>query len=138
MMRQGFLQTNVPDMKRRKLMNSILLYGGVMPSVSGLAIPYVLFFVPKTKSGGGGGVLALDRNGNAVDVDGWVSKHGANSKALVQGLRGDATYLLTNEEKNIEDYAVNAVCTHLGCVVPWNSAENKFMCPCHGSQYDNQ
>ena len=31
---------------------------------------------------------------------------------------------------------VNAVCTHLGCVVPWNKAANKFMCPCHGSQYD--
>jgi len=28
------------------------------------------------------------------------------------------------------------VCTHLGCVVPWNRAANKFMCPCHGSQYD--
>ena len=25
---------------------------------------------------------------------------------------------------------------HLGCVVPWNKAANKFMCPCHGSQYD--
>ena len=25
-----------------------------------------------------------------------------------------------------------------GCVVPWNNAENKFMCPCHGSQYNNQ
>jgi cytochrome b6-f complex iron-sulfur subunit len=21
-------------------------------------------------------------------------------------------------------------------VVPWNAAANKFMCPCHGSQYD--
>ena len=31
---------------------------------------------------------------------------------------------------------MNAVCTHLGCVVPWNKAANKFMCPCHGSQYD--
>ncbi|MCJ8282283.1 MAG: Rieske 2Fe-2S domain-containing protein, partial [Rivularia sp. ALOHA_DT_140] len=28
------------------------------------------------------------------------------------------------------------VCTHLGCVVPWKIAENKFKCPCHGSQYD--
>lgn len=27
------------------------------------------------------------------------------------------------------------VCTHLGCVVPWSAATNKFMCPCHGSQY---
>ena len=34
------------------------------------------------------------------------------------------------------DFALNAICTHLGCVVPWVPAENKFMCPCHGSQYD--
>ena len=27
------------------------------------------------------------------------------------------------------------VCTHLGCVVPWSAAQNKYMCPCHGSQY---
>lgn len=27
------------------------------------------------------------------------------------------------------------VCTHLGCVVPWSVAVNKFQCPCHGSQY---
>jgi cytochrome b6-f complex iron-sulfur subunit len=27
------------------------------------------------------------------------------------------------------------VCTHLGCVVPWSAAQNKFICPCHGSQY---
>jgi len=38
----------------------------------------------------------------------------------------------------IADYGINAVCTHLGCVVPWNQAENKFMCPCHGSQYNDQ
>merc|ERR1712216_276489 len=30
----------------------------------------------------------------------------------------------------------NAVCTHLGCVVPWNIAALKYQCPCHGSQYD--
>jgi cytochrome b6-f complex iron-sulfur subunit len=36
----------------------------------------------------------------------------------------------------VKDFAINAVCTHLGCVVPWNKATNKFMCPCHGSQYD--
>ncbi|KAI4347195.1 hypothetical protein L6164_008029 [Bauhinia variegata] len=30
------------------------------------------------------------------------------------------------------------LCTHLGCVVPWNAAQNKFICPCHGSQHNNQ
>ena len=60
------------------------------------------------------------------------------SRELVQGLKGDATYLIVKEDKTIENFALNAVCTHLGCVVPWNKAENKFMCPCHGSQYNNQ
>ena len=35
-------------------------------------------------------------------------------------------------------FGLSAVCTHLGCVVPWNKAENKFMCPCHGSQYNDE
>jgi cytochrome b6-f complex iron-sulfur subunit len=29
-------------------------------------------------------------------------------------------------------------CVHLGCVVPWNDAEDQFHCPCHGSLYDRK
>lgn len=44
-------------------------------------------------------------------------------------------YLIVKDDKTLEKYGLNAVCTHLGCVVPWSAANNKFMCPCHGSQY---
>lgn len=27
-------------------------------------------------------------------------------------------------------------CTHLGCNVPWDQAAEKFICPCHSSQFD--
>jgi cytochrome b6-f complex iron-sulfur subunit len=27
------------------------------------------------------------------------------------------------------------VCTHLGCLPKWNIQENRFLCPCHGSQF---
>ena len=43
---------------------------------------------------------------------------------------------MIKDDKTIAEYGLNAICTHLGCVVPWNAGQNKFMCPCHGSQYD--
>ena len=34
--------------------------------------------------------------------------------------------------------AVYHRCTHLGCTVPWDSTAQKFICPCHNSQFDQQ
>jgi cytochrome b6-f complex iron-sulfur subunit len=31
--------------------------------------------------------------------------------------------------------ALYKVCTHLGCIFKWNHEEYKFICPCHGSQF---
>lgn len=80
-------------------------------------------------------------------------------------MQGDATYLIVKNDGTLADFGLNAVCTHLGCVVPWNKArtrrprasphawvcaaptltrprgpqaENKFKCPCHGSQYNDE
>lgn len=32
--------------------------------------------------------------------------------------------------------AISRTCTHLGCTVPWVSAERSFVCPCHASAFD--
>ena len=32
--------------------------------------------------------------------------------------------------------AISRECTHLGCVVPWMTSDNKFVCPCHSSEFD--
>jgi cytochrome b6-f complex iron-sulfur subunit len=31
--------------------------------------------------------------------------------------------------------AIYKVCTHLGCLYNWVDQEDKFICPCHGSQF---
>lgn len=32
--------------------------------------------------------------------------------------------------------ALYKVCTHLGCLYAWRDQEGKFVCPCHGSQFE--
>jgi Rieske Fe-S protein len=32
-------------------------------------------------------------------------------------------------------HAVSAHCTHMGCIVNWNTAERSWDCPCHGSRF---
>lgn len=34
--------------------------------------------------------------------------------------------------------AVSHRCTHLGCTVPWDATQQKFVCPCHSSEFDQQ
>ncbi|MFF7788293.1 FAD-dependent oxidoreductase [Streptomyces sp. NPDC007991] len=39
-----------------------------------------------------------------------------------------------DDEGNL--HSVSARCTHLGCLVAFNSAEHAWECPCHGSRFD--
>ena len=41
-------------------------------------------------------------------------------------------WMIRNEEGI---YALIAICTHLGCTPIWWPAEDRFKCPCHGSNF---
>ncbi len=128
---------DVPDMGRRQFMN-LLTFGTITGTALGALYPVVKFFLPPTSASSAGGVTAKDELGNDVSVKKFLAEHpNEGDRALAQGLKGDPTYIVVEGNEAIRDYGINAVCTHLGCVVPWNIAENKYKCPCHGSQYDS-
>lgn len=127
--------SDVPDMGRRQFMN-LLTFGAVTGTALGALYPVVKYFIPPSSGSSSGGVTAKDALGNDISVTEFLSTHTPGDHVLAQGLKGDPTYIVVKEDKSLADFGINAVCTHLGCVVPWNASENKFMCPCHGSQYD--
>ena len=56
-------------------------------------------------------------------VDGWYRERARQTVFIVwDGARGVR--------------AMSATCTHLGCQVHWDDADERFRCPCHGGAYD--
>jgi cytochrome b6-f complex iron-sulfur subunit len=134
-MTQASGTSDVPSLGRRQFMN-LLTLGAATGTIAGMLYPVVRYFIPPSSGSAGGGVTAKNELGNDVVASQFVQAHNPGDRVLVQGLKGDPTYLVVKTDGSLENYGINSVCTHLGCVVPWNAAENKFMCPCHGSQYD--
>ena len=53
-------------------------------------------------------------------------------KVIRRGVHKIAAY---RDESGTMHYC-SAVCTHLKCIVGWNSTEKSWDCPCHGSRFD--
>lgn len=67
---------------------------------------------------------------------------GADARSLRAVKRGEGKIVERNGAKvaayRDPDGAVtlrSAICTHMGCVVGWNTAEHTWDCPCHGSRF---
>ena len=123
------------DMERRNLLNLILLGSGTV-TAGAIASPYLAFFMPPSSAGSGGVTVAKNVVGDEINAVAYLESKPAGDRSLVQGLSGDPTYLIVKDDHTLDNFGLNAVCTHLGCTVPWDEAANKFICPCHGSQYD--
>lgn len=62
---------------------------------------------------------------SAQDIEaeeGAIVQEGLHKLAVYRDAQGDL-------------HTLSAKCTHLGCVVQWNSAERSWDCPCHGSRF---
>ncbi len=69
------------------------------------------------------------RDDEAVDIESILPGTGAvvtKDKKRIAAYRDEAGEL----------HQCSAICTHLYCIVNWNSAEKSWDCPCHGSRFD--
>jgi cytochrome b6-f complex iron-sulfur subunit len=48
----------------------------------------------------------------------------------------DSTPVLVINRPGAGFIAVSRVCTHLGCLVDFNKAQGRIICPCHGAVFD--
>lgn len=66
------------------------------------------------------------------DVDDVRSIPRGEGRVVVQSGKRIAAY----RDEQGELHKRSAVCTHLKCIVHWNSLEKSWDCPCHGSRFD--
>lgn len=106
---------------RRELLNYAWLasLGVLMVNVGGIGF---LFSMPRFKQGEFGGAFSLGRASNLPPVDAPPAN---NPKGK---------FWLTRTDQGL--VALYKVCTHLGCLYAWRDQEGKFICPCHGSQFE--
>jgi glycine/D-amino acid oxidase-like deaminating enzyme/nitrite reductase/ring-hydroxylating ferredoxin subunit len=60
----------------------------------------------------------------------------ANGEAKVVKYEGDSIAMYKDENGSV--HAVNPSCTHINCLVAWNTAEKVWECPCHGSRFSEE
>ena len=74
-----------------------------------------------------------ESKGDAViiaQVSALIAGEGFNFKA------NDGTDAILFKTKDEKVYALSRICTHEGCSVDFDLAQNKLICPCHGATYE--
>ena len=127
----------VPGISRREFLFYIWAASIAVFSAETLGL-IIWFAIPKIREGEFGGVFSLtadqlppvnDPPANFSDGRFWLVN-------LDSAQGNERMYQAPDESEPIVGVAaVYKVCTHLGCIYSWNTASQRFECPCHGSKY---
>jgi len=60
---------------------------------------------------------------------------GNSTSNALSGNNMNSTYSATFTPDQVKLVAISAACTHMGCIVKWQSSDRKYHCPCHGGLF---
>ena len=108
--------------------------------IAGRANPWQAIYEPGRKVVHGIHDFVTEQANTLSQYGDWLSAGEVESAAAIapgegaivrEGMHKLAVY----RDEAGELHALSATCTHLGCVVHFNSAERSWDCPCHGSRF---
>lgn len=95
-----------------------------LATVVGVLTPIIGYLWPPARRGGGGG-------GGRVLVGSLKELAVGQGKVVPVE---DKPIIIINTRQGIR--AFSAICTHLGCIVEWDSQRQFILCPCHEGRFN--
>ncbi len=157
---EAYKDPGTPDEQSRRtfMANAVIALGGVIGL--GIAIPVIESLLPAAGSSSDQWSALTPQEAAALqkatdqpvkvtftvkDVNGYFGETDVDQsvwavKTTADKLRAERPELFTTEKPpydvlNLGFVIFSPICPHLGCKYDWNAGQNKFICPCHGSQY---
>jgi cytochrome b6-f complex iron-sulfur subunit len=118
-----------PDPERDPLLKA------VVPKEAAKVIPGG-FAYPRFKAGEFGGKFEVSQKADAYALDQPPDLNSNGKFYVVKVANEPGTVEKPNPSSSPHIIAIYQVCTHLGCLIPFQQSENRFICPCHGSTFE--
>lgn len=159
---EAYKDPGTPEEQTRRtfMANAVVALGGVIGLT--IAVPLVWSLLPAAEASSAGGspltpeeAAALKKATDKSPVRVTFNLHETNGyfgatdteqfvwavAATEAQMRQERPELFTTEKPTYPVVTMgfvifSPICPHLGCRYAWNQAQDKFLCPCHGSVYD--
>lgn len=115
--------TTSDGISRRRFVQGLLGFS-VVATIAGVVVPVIGYLWPPAQraAAGGGPVLV----GAVKDLPAGQAK--------VLPVNDKPVIVVNTTAGGVK--AFSAICTHLGCVVEWNSSKQIIQCPCHDGRFN--
>lgn len=106
---------------RRRFIRMLLAFSAVS-TLAMVAAPIIGFLIPPKTTGAGAGGRTLAATTDDLPI--------GSGKVVAMG---SSPVIVVNTDAGVKAYS--AVCTHLGCIVLYDSTSSQIVCPCHDGRF---